>query len=94
MNLLGQKMRLIPEIPFFLEDVGEQLYSVDRMMTKLRRVGKLEQVKGVILGSFTSMGNTNDYFSESVEELVLSYLPTHIPTATGADADTIRKTFH
>ena len=70
----------------FLEDVGEQLYSVDRMMTKLRRVGKLEQVKGVILGSFTSMANTNDYFSESVEELVLSYLPTHIPTATGLDA--------
>lgn len=70
----------------FLEDVGEQLYSIDRMMTKLRRVGKFEQLKGVILGSFTSMGNMNNYFSESVEELILSYLPTHIPIAVGLNA--------
>lgn len=70
----------------FLEDVGEQLYSVDRMMTKLRRVGKLDQIKGVILGSFTSMGNMNDYFSESVEELILSYLPKDIPIAIGLNA--------
>ncbi len=70
----------------FLEDVGEQLYSVDRMMTKLRRVGKLDQIKGIILGSFTSMGNMNDYFSESVEELILSYLPKDIPIAVGLNA--------
>jgi muramoyltetrapeptide carboxypeptidase len=70
----------------FLEDVGEQFYSVDRMMNKLRRVGKLDHIQGVILGSFTNMGNVNDYFSENVEELILSYLPTDIPIATGLQA--------
>jgi muramoyltetrapeptide carboxypeptidase len=34
----------------FLEDVGEQPYSIDRMLTQLRLAGKLEAAAGIIFG--------------------------------------------
>jgi len=34
----------------FLEDVGEQIYSIDRMLTQLRLAGKLQEAAGVIWG--------------------------------------------
>lgn len=34
----------------FLEDVGEEPYSIDRMLTNLRLAGKLSQASGVIFG--------------------------------------------
>ena len=70
----------------FLEDVGEEMYSIDRMMNKLKRVGKLDHLKGVVLGSFTSIGNMKGYFSNSVEQLILSYIPDHIPAVIGLNA--------
>ncbi|MBU0943019.1 MAG: LD-carboxypeptidase [Proteobacteria bacterium] len=37
----------------FLEDVGEPLYRIDRMLTQLAHCGKLSQVRGIILGDFS-----------------------------------------
>ncbi len=37
----------------FLEDVGEPLYRIDRMLTQLWLSGKLENVAGIILGDFS-----------------------------------------
>jgi len=37
----------------FLEDVNEELYRVDRLLTQLRLAGVFEQVAGFVLGSFT-----------------------------------------
>jgi muramoyltetrapeptide carboxypeptidase len=37
----------------FLEDVNEDLYRVDRMLTQLRLAGVLDAVAGIVLGSFT-----------------------------------------
>lgn len=37
----------------FLEDVGEAPYRVDRMLQTLKLAGKLDDVAGVVLGSFT-----------------------------------------
>jgi len=34
----------------FLEDVGEEPYSMDRMLTQLRLAGKFRNIKGLILG--------------------------------------------
>ncbi len=34
----------------FLEDVGEQIYSIDRMLTHLRLAGKLQQAAGIVWG--------------------------------------------
>ena len=38
---------------FFVEDVGEALYSIDRMFCNLKRSGKLSNLKALIVGSFT-----------------------------------------
>jgi muramoyltetrapeptide carboxypeptidase len=37
----------------FLEDVGEDLYRIDRLLTQLRLAGVFDAVAGVVLGSFT-----------------------------------------
>ena len=34
----------------FLEDVGEQPYSMDRMLTQLRLAGKFKDIRGLIIG--------------------------------------------
>ncbi|MDQ0993936.1 LD-carboxypeptidase [Streptomyces sp. V3I7] len=39
-----------------IEDVGEQLYRVDRMLTQLRRSGWLDGVRGIGLGSWARCG--------------------------------------
>ncbi len=38
----------------FLEDVGEPLYRLDRMLTQLAHCGKLQQPAGIILGDFST----------------------------------------
>jgi muramoyltetrapeptide carboxypeptidase len=40
----------------FLEDVGERMYRLDRMLTHLSQAGWFENLAGVLLGSFTGMG--------------------------------------
>ena len=37
----------------FLEDVNEELYRIDRLLTQLRLAGALDAVSGIVLGSFT-----------------------------------------
>ena len=39
----------------FLEDVGEAIYRVDRMMTQLKLSGVLDQVSGIVFGHFTGV---------------------------------------
>lgn len=46
-----------------IEDVGEAVYRLDRMMQQLLRSGMLNQVKGVIVGHFTDMKDV-DRFGE------------------------------
>ncbi len=41
----------------FLEDVGEPLYRIDRMLTQLWLAGKLRRLAGIILGDFSLAGN-------------------------------------
>jgi muramoyltetrapeptide carboxypeptidase len=38
----------------FIEDVGEEPYKIDRMLTQLALAQKLQQCKGIILGQFTN----------------------------------------
>ena len=39
-----------------LEDVGEEPYRVDRMLTQLRRSGYLDGVAGIVTGTFEGCG--------------------------------------
>ena len=54
----------------FIEDVGEYLYAIDRMMRTLERAGKLAQLKGLIVGSFTDVKDNDIPFGFSEEEII------------------------
>ena len=54
----------------FLEDVGEYLYNVDRMMMQVKRSGKLEYLAGLIIGGFTEMKDTTIPFGQNVYDLI------------------------
>jgi muramoyltetrapeptide carboxypeptidase len=58
----------------FIEDVGEALYAVDRLMMMLQLNGILEQISGLMVGQFTSMGDSNPPYGASLEEIVLSHV--------------------
>lgn len=55
----------------FLEDVGEQEYSIDRMMRMLKRSGKLANLKGLIVGAFNEIQNEKIPFGQSPEEIIM-----------------------
>ena len=60
----------------FLEDVSEDLYRVDRLLTQLRLAGVLDAVAGFVLGSFTE--------AESPDALVREFLlPLGKPVLSG-----------
>lgn len=43
----------------FIEDIGEQIYNIDRMLYQLKRSGKLASyLQGLIIGGFTDMKDT------------------------------------
>lgn len=54
----------------FLEDVGEYLYNVDRMLHQLKRAGKLDKLAGLIIGGFTDNKDTERPFGKSVYEII------------------------
>ena len=54
----------------FIEDVGENLYAIDRMLRTLDRAGKLAQIKGLIVGSFTDVLDNDIPFGFTAEEII------------------------
>lgn len=58
----------------FLEDVGEYLYAIDRMMYNLKRAGKLAQLKGLLIGGFTDIKDNDIPFGQTIEEIMLSHV--------------------
>ncbi len=54
----------------FIEEIGEYIYGVDRMMYQLKRSGKLDDLKGLIFGTFSEMKDTTIPFGKTVEEVI------------------------
>ena len=54
-----------------IEDLGEYLYAVDRMMQQLKRSGKLSQLSALIVGEFTDMKDTERPFGKKLEQIIL-----------------------
>jgi muramoyltetrapeptide carboxypeptidase len=54
----------------FIEDVGEYLYNIDRMLYQLKRSGKLDKLAGLIVGGFTDMKDTEKPFGQTVHEII------------------------
>lgn len=63
----------------FIEDVGEHLYAIDRMLYTLKLSGQLEEISGLIVGGFTNIKDTDPGFGMSLEEIILSHVSNEIP---------------
>ncbi|HWZ17050.1 MAG TPA: LD-carboxypeptidase [Mucilaginibacter sp.] len=55
----------------FIEDVGEYLYAIDRMVHTLKRAGKLGRLAGLIVGSFTDVKDNGIPFGQTVPEIII-----------------------
>ena len=55
----------------FLEEAGEYMYSVDRMLMTLKRAGKLDKLKGLIIGGFRiKPDDPGEEFGRTLNEVV------------------------
>lgn len=80
--LLGGNLSLLahltgtPSMPslkgaiLFVEDVGEYLYNIDRMLLQLDRSGKLKDLAGMIVGGFTDNKDTVTSIGKTAYELI------------------------
>lgn len=55
----------------FIEDVGEYLYSIDRMLRCLERAGKLKNLAGLIVGGFTDIKDNDIPFGQTVPDIIM-----------------------
>ena len=55
----------------FIEDVGEYLYAIDRMLRNLKRAGKLANLAGLIVGGFTDVKDNDIPFGQTVPEIIM-----------------------
>jgi muramoyltetrapeptide carboxypeptidase len=55
----------------FIEDVGEYLYSIDRMIRSLKRAGKLAHLAGLIVGGFTDVKDNDIPFGQTIPQIIM-----------------------
>lgn len=72
-TLAGTKSDLITKNKIlFVEDTEEYLYNIDRMFWNLKRTGKLDHLKGLIIGGFKiKPDDPGEEFGLSLEQIVL-----------------------
>lgn len=61
----------------FIEDVGEALYHIDRMVISLERAGYFKDCKGLIVGDFRLKKNEGNAFGETLEDIILRVTETY-----------------
>ena len=54
----------------FIEDIGEYIYNIDRMLWQLKRSGQLGGLAGLIVGGFTDMKDTERPFGKTAYEVI------------------------
>lgn len=54
----------------FLEDLDEYLYHIDRIMMNLKTAGKLDNLKGLVIGSMTKMNDNAIPFGQEAKEII------------------------
>lgn len=74
-----------------LEDIGEPMYRIDRMLTQLQYAGKFEKVAGILLGDFSVTESDSSLEKmrqhEMVWQRILEVLPPRdIPVLTNVSA--------
>jgi len=95
-RLLGGNLSMIcsligtPYLPdfqdtiLFLEDVGEELYRIDRKLMQLKLAGILQKVRGILIGQFTICEPKSVNPSLSLEQILHDiFFDLNIPIAEG-----------
>ena len=68
----------------FLEDVNEDLYRIDRMLSHLRLAGALAELRGVLVGRFTNLKRHMNDGALGLDEVLSHHLGTlGVPVAYG-----------
>ncbi|NNC70429.1 MAG: LD-carboxypeptidase, partial [Flavobacteriaceae bacterium] len=71
-SLLGSKSSIKTDGKIlFIEDVGEYVYHIDRMMQNLRRNGYFKNCEGLIVGGITNIRENDTDFGKAVEQVIL-----------------------
>ena len=95
-RLLGGNLSLVahligtPYMPdlsgaiLFLEDVGEAVYSIDRMLTQLWLSGNLQKAAGIVFGKFSELKPSERLHNRLLEEVLAERARAlNIPTVMG-----------
>jgi muramoyltetrapeptide carboxypeptidase len=78
----------------FIEDISEDPYKIDRMMSTLKLNGTLDKIKGFIFGQCTDCNPSGGYGSLTVDEILDDYiLPLNVPAYKGAMIGHVAKQF-
>jgi len=57
----------------FIEDLEEYLYHVDRMMVNMKRNGKLQNIKALLVGCMNRMNDNAIPFGKTAEEIIAEH---------------------
>jgi len=78
----------------FVEDVGEEIYRVDRMLTQLKLAGILRQLSGFIFGRCSDCEPGQGYASLTLQEVFADHIkPLGIPAWYGSMIGHMEKKF-
>ncbi|MFT5779134.1 MAG: muramoyltetrapeptide carboxypeptidase [Crocinitomicaceae bacterium] len=78
----------------FLEDVMEEPYRIDRMLTQLKLAGVFNQVSGIVLGNFRKCGAEEPDRSFTLEEVFEQHFSSSkVPVFYGAQIGHVRNKF-
>lgn len=83
-NLIGGNLKMLETLSgtssdintagklLFIEDTGEYMYNIDRMLWNMKRTGKLLKLKGLIIGGFkVKVDEGDDDFGRTLQDVVL-----------------------
>lgn len=78
----------------FIEDVQEEPYRIDRMMSTLKLMGALDKIKGFIFGDCSKCDPSGGWGSLTLNDIFSDYIkPLNIPAYRGAMIGHIPKQF-
>lgn len=94
-SLIGSKSEMnFDNKILFIEDVGEYLYHIDRMMINLKRAGKLKNLAALIVGGMSDMKDNEIPFGKTAEKIIAEHVENYqYPVVFGFPAGHIKENY-